>query len=563
MPIADDRLYQLLAQANVASEKDLKQAYQHAQERAISLEEAVIELKLIKETELGTLIASRFKLPYVDLAKIEISEETLKVIPKDTAIAQKTIVFAVDDKEVKVASNTPENNLLPKMLAKKTGKKVVLYFSTLEAIKKVIANYHTDYQKLFNKLLSQDSEQAVITESSDPPVTKMVEMIIHTAMVEGVSDIHIEPQEKEVIIRLRIDGVLHETIIYPKSLHERIVTRIKVLAKLRTDEHLSAQDGKIRMVFDEGKLDLRISIIPIADGEKVVLRLLVSKAGSYTLLDLGMADDDVLKVTKATNKSFGMVVCTGPTGSGKTTSIYSILKNINTTERNLTSIEDPIEYRIKGANQTQVNVKTNLTFANGLRALLRQDPDYIFVGEVRDNETAAIAVNAALTGHLVFSTLHTNSAAGALPRLIDMNVEPFLVASTVNLIIAQRLVRKICEKCRVSETISLEELSKHFSKETIKKHATPLGSKQEVRVYKGKGCKHCHDTGYSGRVAIYEVLEVTKELRALIIAKADSDKIQDQAVAEGMNLMIDDGFIKVTKGLTTIEEILRVTKTEM
>ena len=341
------------------------------------------------------------------------------------------------------------------------------------------------------------------------------------------------------------------------------MTRIKVLASLRTDQHLAAQDGKIKTEVASERLDLRVSIIPIAEGEKVVMRLLTSQARSYSLEQLGINESDLKKIKNAAARTYGMILVTGPTGSGKTTTIYSVLKTINTREKNLTSIEDPVEYRIKGANQVQVNDKTNLTFANGLRSLLRQDPDYIFVGEIRDGETAGIAINAALTGHLVFSTLHTNTAAASLPRLYDMKVEPFLVASTVNVIIAQRLVRKICPHCRVSETIPVTELQKYLSLETIKKHYIPVGKAQQVRIYKGQGCRLCHNTGYKGRIGIYEVIELTKTLREMVSNKAETDELYDQALKEGMTTMFDDGVEKITKGLTTIEEILRVTKTEM
>jgi type II secretory ATPase GspE/PulE/Tfp pilus assembly ATPase PilB-like protein len=318
----------------------------------------------------------------------------------------------------------------------------------------------------------------------------------------------------------------------------------------------------MQLSLKEENLNLRVSILPVAEGEKIVLRLLSSRARSFTLADLGINDKDLEKLTKAFSKPNGMILSTGPTGSGKTTSIYAILKVIINREKNITSIEDPIEYKIQGANQVQVNTKTDLTFANGLRSILRQDPDYIFVGEIRDNETAAIAVNAALTGHLVFSTLHTNDAPSAVARLIDMEVEPFLVASTVNVVIGQRLVRKICPECRYSFTVTKEELLADFLSEDIDKHYVPVGDKKEIRLYKGKGCPHCHFSGYSGRVGIYEIFEVTKSIRELISQKKDADVIREAARKEGMTTMLDDGLEKITRGYTTIEEVLRVTKVE-
>jgi type II secretory ATPase GspE/PulE/Tfp pilus assembly ATPase PilB-like protein len=345
-------------------------------------------------------------------------------------------------------------------------------------------------------------------------------------------------------------------------MHSQVVSRIKVLANLRTDEHSAPQDGKIRIKHDEQSVDIRISIIPMIEGEKIVMRLLVSHFKLFNFSDLGMEEASVSKITAALHRSYGMILSTGPTGSGKTTSIYAMLKTLNVREKNITTIEDPVEYRIKGVNQIQVNSKTNLTFANGLRSILRQDPNIIFVGEIRDAETAGIAINAALTGHLVVSTLHTNDAATSLPRLTDMHVEPFLVASSVSLIVAQRLVRKICEYCRISTTITEPELQKSLPASVISKHYIPTGENKEIRVYKGQGCKNCRFTGYSGRVGIFEVLEVSKEIRKLITERKDSDMIVQQAIAEGMTTMLDDGLMKVSKGVTTIEEILRVTRVE-
>ena len=384
-------------------------------------------------------------------------------------------------------------------------------------------------------------------------------MLVEYAYREQVSDIHIEPEEERSLVRFRIDGILHDVLLFPKNLHDRIITRIKVLSRLRTDEHLASQDGKMRIQMEEENLDIRVSILPIVDGEKIVLRLLASQSRQFSLTDLGMNETDLQKVTKAYGKSYGMILSTGPTGSGKSTSIYAILKILNIREKNITTIEDPVEYRIKGVNQIQVNPKTNLTFASGLRSILRQDPNIVMVGEIRDSETAGIAVNAALTGHLVLSTLHTNDAATALPRLIDMKVEPFLVASTINVIVAQRLVRKICDLCKTSVDTSFEEISKNLPLEMVKKH---FGDKKQLHIYQGAGCKVCHGTGYNGRIGLFEVLEINSDLKKLINTKADSDTILKKAQEAGMAIMFDDGLDKVVKGITTIEEVLRVTKIE-
>jgi len=563
MSLPNDQLKSIIISAKVISEKDFEIAAAYAKKENVSVWDALVQKAIIKDKDLGTIVANHLKLPFIDLSKVEITEEIISVIPERVARKQRAVAYDRDENVIKVAISDPSAVELLKLLEKKTGKKIAVSFATDQDLENTLLNYTKDFQKVFDRLLKHDASQIFTSTTYDPPVAKMVDLLIQTALNEKASDIHIEPQEKEFFVRFRIDGILHNILTLQKELHDRIVTRIKVLSRLRTDEHLSAQDGKMKIDFDGERLDLRISIIPIAEGEKVVMRLLSAHARNYSLSDLGFSDQDLLKLTNAAKRSFGMIISTGPTGSGKTTTVYSTLKTIDVKEKNLTSIEDPIEYRIQGANQVQVNAKTDLTFANGLRSLLRQDPDYIFVGEIRDNETAAIATNAALTGHLVFSTLHTNTAAAALPRLIDMQVEPFLVASTVNVIIGQRLVRRICEHCRVSETISLEDLQKNLSIETIKKHAIPLGDKKEIRVYKGKGCKACHFTGYSGRIGVFEVLEVTKKIRELITQKADTDTLHRAAVEEGMLSMLDDGILKITKGLTTIEEILRVITTEM
>lgn len=563
MQLSNEQLKSLLVGTKVIDEKNFMESLAHAQEIQQPLTQVLIDKGLVTDTDLGKLIAQQLKLPFVELTKQEITDAALNTIPEEVAKRHKMVAFSRDDQTIKIAGSDFTNSLLPQLVAQKTGKKVELHYATENDISEILLNYRTDFQEIFEKLMSEEDGLVITTVSHDPPVKKMVDELIHAAYNEHTSDIHIEPQENETVVRFRIDGILHDIVTLPKKLHSRIVTRIKVLSGLRTDQHLAAQDGKIKTEISGERLDLRVSIIPIAEGEKVVMRLLTSQARSYSLEQLGINETDLQKIKRAAARSYGMVLVTGPTGSGKTTTIYSILKTINTRERNLTSIEDPVEYRIKGANQVQVNEKTNLTFANGLRSLLRQDPDYIFVGEIRDNETAAIAINAALTGHLVFSTLHTNTAAASLPRLYDMKVEPFLVASTVNVIIAQRLVRKICSHCRVSETVSVTELQKYLSLETIKKHYIPVGSSQEVRIYKGQGCRLCHNTGYQGRIGIYEIIEMTKTLRDLVANKAETDALNDQALKEGMTTMYDDGIDKITRGLTTIEEILRVTKTDV
>lgn len=561
MPIPAAQLQQLLISAGKIDAATFASFQSIAASSKRPIEEILSEKNIVTDEEIAQLIATATKLPYVSIAKLSIPDEVFSLIPERIARSQKMVAYERADGVIKIAMALPQKTPVLDLLAKKTGSTIAIAVATEKEIDATVQLYKKDLQKIVDGLIADDTSR-YDDEGDDPPVAKIVDALITTAFQEKTSDIHMEPQEKDASVRFRIDGVLHDVLSVSKVLYDRMVTRIKVMSSLRTDEHLSAQDGKLRLDVEGNRLDVRVSIIPIVEGEKIVMRLLATNTHAFTLSDLGMNEVDLAKVKKAYMRSYGMILSTGPTGSGKTTSIYAMLQQINTREKNLTSIEDPVEYRIAGANQVQVNTKTNLTFANGLRSLLRQDPNIIMVGEIRDSETAGIAVNAALTGHLVFSTLHTNDSATAIPRLVDMKVEPFLVASTVNVIIAQRLVRKICDSCRVSHTITLEELSKDLSKEIIGKHYTPIGKDKEIRMYKGKGCKTCHMTGYLGRVGLYEVLVVSKAIRELVAKRADSDVILQTAISEGMTTMLDDGLRKVAQGMTTLEEILRVTKTE-
>lgn len=560
MIITDEELKTLVLKKNLIDEKGVNLILEYIKNSDTTFYDALIEKNVASDENLGIIIADYLKIPFVVLSKMSIPEEILRIVPERIARKHKIIPFSKDAKSVKVALTNPNKKTLIEMLARKTGLKIIPYLTTERDISNTFFIYRQDLQKIFDYILQQEvysGPDSVIRE--DAPLIKLVNLIIQYASQDKASDVHIEPQEKKCLIRFRIDGMLHDVLQLPINLQDRIITRIKVISNLRTDEHMSAQDGKMRYQDEEEKIDIRVSILPIVDGEKAVLRLLPTHARQFSLIDLGMNEKDLEKLNRSISKSYGMILSTGPTGSGKTTSIYSILRIINRREKNITTVEDPVEYRIKGVNQINVNTKTGLTFANGLRSILRQDPNIIFVGEIRDIETAGIAVNAALTGHLVLSTLHTNDAATALPRLIDMKIEPFLVASTVNIIIAQRLVRKICEMCKTSLKISKEELIKNLPIDIVSKN---LGINKEYVTYKGKGCKICHNTGYSGRIGIFEILEISKDIKALIVKKSDSEVIAQQAIKEGMTTMLDDGLDKIKKGLTTLEEVLRVTKIE-
>lgn len=557
MALPDRIVREIVVKAGVLSEENALKVDQIIVNTKSDYISAILDNNLVTEEKLGQSIANYYNVPFVTLSKLTIEPEVARIIPDRVARRVKAVAFSRDGVEVKVALSDPSNKSILSMVARKTGLRAIPYFAFAEDIESTTGLYKKALQKTIDELLQEYLKQLAV--GGEAPISKVVDELITAAYEDKASDIHIEPEENDSLIRFRIDGVLQDVVKIPPALHERIIARIKVLSNLRTDEHLSAQDGKMQMKLPEEDLDIRVSIIPVAEGEKVVQRLLSSRSREYTLADLGMNPTDLQKVTKAYNKSYGMILSTGPTGSGKTTSIYSMLKVLNTREKNIMTIEDPVEYRILGANQVQVNVKTNLTFANGLRSILRQDPNIIFVGEIRDAETAGIAVNAALTGHLVLSTLHTNNAATAIPRLSDMKVEPFLVASTVNVIIAQRLIRQICGGCKIAMETDMEELSKSISKETIQKY---LGEGPKLTTYYGRGCKLCRNTGYQGRVGIFEVLEVTKDIRKLIVTKSDADLIEQEAIKEGMKVMLEDGLEKIARGITTLEEVVRATKVE-
>jgi len=416
------------------------------------------------------------------------------------------------------------------------------------------------FEEFATMLKQVNSRGDAVAKAEDLPIIKIVDNLFELAYHSRASDIHIEPFESQTFIRLRIDGLLHDIAQIPKVLHRLITTRIKILSRLRTDEQRAPQDGRLGFKVENEKVDVRVSIIPVLYGEKVVLRLLSAKVSEYDLESLGFAKEQLEIFTRHIKKPWGMILVTGPTGCGKTTTLYAVLKKLNQREVNISTIEDPVEYDIEGVNQVQVNPKVGLTFATGLRSIVRQDPNIIMVGEIRDEETAKISINSALTGHLVLSTLHTNDAATTLTRLLDMGVEPFLVSSTVNLAIGQRLVRKICDKCKEKVGIDKEKLAlikKQFSPGLIKKYKL---DSPDVKLYAGRGCPECQQTGYWGRFGIFELLEMSNEIKEMIMAKTDAVKIAARAIEKGMMPMVEDGLIKAMAGLTTLDEILRVTK---
>jgi len=404
------------------------------------------------------------------------------------------------------------------------------------------------------RVVDEKSINDVIREA---PIAKIVTTLLSFAMKSMASDIHIEPLEDKTRVRYRIDGILHEKLLLPKDVHDAVISRIKILAGMKIDEKRVPQDGRFSFRSDEREVDLRVSTLPSAHGEKIVMRLLQKGQNVPDLSELGFRGRAIKNVEDAIKATHGVVLVTGPTGSGKTTTLYSLLHKINTTKVNIITLEDPIEYEMAGVNQVQINPQAGLTFASGLRSILRQDPNIIMVGEVRDSETAELTINAALTGHLVFSTLHTNSAAGALPRLIDMGVEPFLLASVINLIIAQRVVRKICSSCKESYHPSPEIIN------SLQKALGPIFKQYDpnnLLLYRGRHCEACNNTGYKGRVGIYEVMPVSEKISLQAISKVPSSEIEKTAINDGMLTMDLDGYLKALEGITTIEEVMRVAK---
>jgi type IV pilus assembly protein PilB len=563
MFITEEEIKKLMLDYGLASQDQLDEILKQIEEEGGSLEHILISKKLITAQNLGQLIADHKKIPFVSLEKVALAAETVKKIPEVMAKSKEVVIFDFADEFMKVAMANPDDTELLRVLERKFKREIKVFYATSQDISNALLIFRDGIEEVFENLMQRhikDIEKVVSgTEAErdalEIPVVRIVDTILKYAFDNRASDIHIEPQEDRVIIRFRVDGILHDVLNIPKPVHNFIVSRIKVMSKLRTDEHMAAQDGKFRLHEQSVKVDVRVSIIPITEGEKVVMRLLTEHARELSLQDLGFSDAAYEILKHAMKKPHGMILSTGPTGSGKTTTLYGVMQILNKRSVNISTIEDPVEYDIKGVNQVQVDGRKKLTFANGLRSLLRQDPDVIMVGEIRDEETAGIAINSALTGHLVLSTLHTNDAATTLPRLLDMKIERFLVASSVNLAIAQRLVRRICTKCITS--YSPDEKETEEIKRLIDLNKL-LDKGETLTLYKGKGCSNCSYTGYSGRVGIFEMLVMSDAIKDLVMENANAGDIKKQAIAEGMTTILEDGFTKAINGATTLEEVLRV-----
>ena len=543
-----------------------------------SIGDLILSRKMLDEEDLAKAKAAFFNIPYIDLRKTQVLPSILSLIPLESMNFYNVVPFEVKDRVLKVAIVDPGNLAALEaleFLGQKQNLQVQLYLASASSIdvaagrkknlKKVVGQALEDIQKeeaddskvLIGSIKEKESKPEVI---EDAPIIKIVDVILSNAIEANASDIHIEPSEKDVRVRYRIDGILHTSLMLPKSVHAAISTRIKILTNLKIDESRLPQDGRFHMDVGKKSVDLRVSILPLIYGEKIVMRILDKSTNAPTLEDLGFRATALTWVKDNIKKTHGIFLITGPTGSGKSTTLYSLLSILNTTAVNIVTLEDPVEYFIPGVNQSQINPEIGLTFAAGLRSILRQDPNVVMVGEIRDKETAELAVHAALTGHLVFSTLHTNNAIGAMPRMIDMGIEPFLLTASVNVVGAQRLVRKICQNCKEAEALT-PAFEQEIKKELAQVPEIYLKDldKNKPKLFKGKGCEKCGRTGYQGRFGIFEVLPVVPQIQDLILSKAATHTVYEAANKMGMITMKQDGLVKVLRGETTMEEIIRVT----
>ncbi|MDP2625212.1 MAG: GspE/PulE family protein [Candidatus Peregrinibacteria bacterium] len=563
MAIADEILKNKLVEKGLLKLDQITPLLTQVSAKHISLEQLLFDREILPDETIGKLLAEVYEVPFVKLTDRNIPDSLLRVVPYTMASHQYLIAFERTADGINLALSNPDNYELINLLGKKIGLKVNPFYATPKDIKSALKAYNRDVNQKFTTLLKGAMDDPTKIESLKD-AAKILDTIILFAYQNNASDIHMEPHRKFLMVRYRIDGLLHSIAELPIEILDLLVTRVKVLANLRTDEHRAAQDGRFRIDLENNEITLRVSIIPVYAGEKTVLRLLSSTNQELNLESIGYSEHNLQVINNNIAKTHGIILMTGPTGSGKTTTLYTLLKLLNSPEVNISTIEDPIEYQLEGINQIQVNAKTDLTFANGLRALLRQDPDIVMVGEIRDEETASIAINAALTGHLVVATLHTNDAASTLPRMLEMDVESFLLAATVQLVIAQRLVRKICSKCTKPYTVELDKLNEFGKKfhlnEDLRELFSGLIPKEatNVTLYKGEGCTVCNASGFKGRTSIAETLEVSETIRKLILDNASPTVLEAQAKQEGMIGVFQDGLEKVLKGITTIEEILRV-----
>ena len=574
----EQQLKNILTCAGIISAEEFDKLSREAEENDKKIDDLLSERKIIGTEDLAKETAKYFKVPFVNLKEQTIQKEALLNVPEPIAVAHDLIAFAQEGNVLKIAALDPEDLEIFDFLRKKTDKEIEVYLTTPESVKEGLKQYRETINTEIKNFCEpkKDNEGFDVTEpeelekiAKNLPIIRIVNDLLEYGMFRDASDVHIEPEENDVVVRYRIDGILYNVMTLDKNVQPGIVARIKILSNLKVDEHRLPQDGRFKVYTDKYRVSCRVSIIPTFDGEKIVLRLLDEKAQALSLENLGFLTESLEMVKRNITKPHGMIIVTGPTGSGKTTTLYTILSVLNTPKVNIATIEDPIEYRIPHINQSQINPKIGFGFEAGLRSLLRQDPNINMVGEIRDEETAKISVNAAMTGHLLLSTLHTNDAVTTLPRLSQMGIPSFLIASTTNLIIAQRLVRKVCPFCKQPYHLSkkaVEDIEKQLDITNILarlergKNINSKDSLESIVFYRGAGCNKCNNSGYKGRIGVYETLEMTPEMAELITNTVDTGALRKQAEKQGMLSLIEDGFIKAVSGLTNLEEVMRVTK---
>ncbi len=581
MRIEPQQLKAFLLDFNLITDAQFERVQKKAEKINQEIGDILVSEKQITREQLINLEAYILGIPFINLEKEVVLPKILRIIPESIARTHNIVAFRKEGQNLEVAMLDPKDLQIVEFIAKKSNLKILPRLTNSLSIKSILKQYHgtieTEFSELIEektkgikiikeKIKGEDEEKEKLQKTAEElPIIRIFDTLIRHAILQRASDVHIEPLEKELLVRFRINGILQEAMILPKQIAPGIVARVKVLSSLKLDEHRLPQDGRFKIKSEDWEYSIRVSILPVFKGEKVVMRLLSETTKAFSLEDIGLRGKALEDIYRALKKPLGMILVTGPTGSGKTTTLYSAMAILNTPKVNISTIEDPIEYQMPRINQIQVNSKIGLTFVNGLRSLVRQDPDIIMVGEIRDNETASLSINAALTGHLVLSTLHTNTAAGAISRLIDMKCESFLISSTLNVILAQRLIRRLTsekEKYFLKEA-EIENFKKYCNLSRLlevlkrEKIVKPEVDWKDIEFYRPKASKKSPE-GYEGRIGIYEVLNLTDNIKELIIKQASSDQIQDQAQKEGMRTMIEDGFIKAVQGLTSIEEVLRV-----
>lgn len=565
MQIPDKNLLDALVELNILDAQTASTAQMEALKRNVPL---VVYLQTdahIPKASLLQAIGKAMDIGVVDLASTLIDTQSLGFVPQQLSMRFGIVPVAYNPatQTLSVATSDPFNINIIDFLEKKTQKKINLLFAFKEDIENVLKTVYAqaltpEVKDALKEVTPQKQETSVqqTTSLKEAPVAKIVNTILEFAVQSRASDIHIEPGESKTRVRYRIDGVLYEKLALPRAIHDSLVSRIKILSEMKIDEKRIPQDGRFNFKVADQDIDLRVSTLPTVQGEKIVMRLLKKTGGLPSLIELGLRGQQLKDLEEVIQKPNGIVLVTGPTGSGKTTTLYSVLSKLNTPKVNILTLEDPVEYQIPGLNQIQINPQAGLTFSTGLRSFLRQDPNIILVGEIRDTETTQLAVQAALTGHLVFSTLHTNDAATAIPRLIDLKAEPFLIVSVLNASMAQRIVRRICDSCK--RELPAEQEIEEKIRATLGPLLPATTQTSPLKVYKGEGCSVCGGTGYKGRIGIYEVLKMSPAINALVMRQATAKEIEAQAIQEGMVTLMQDGFLKVLEGITTVEEILRV-----